>query len=322
LDGRGRVHWGRVGERWLELGKMKVSLANKHFTREVAEWARMLSDAQQQRLLNVMIAGLCNSDASIGVYATSPEDYSDFGFFLEPLIRDYHAIDGSARQSHNWQTPLGKFVLTEIDPNFEAVSMRARVARTVRRWKLPPSMSKTDRVKFETMMERVFAGFGIEGQYYSLTPGHKSFISNEEANNLRAQHYLFNDMSTDRHLTSAGVASDWPYGRGMWLSGDRTKMIWVGEEDHLRIISIIDGVDLGEVDASLHQLLSKIEKSGIEFVEHPVYGVITTCPSNMGTGKRLSVLAKFPHISEGVTNEKRLKEEAERLGLQARGVAG
>jgi creatine kinase len=46
-------------------------------------------------------------------------------------------------------------------------------------------------------------------------------------------------MTTDNHLTSSGVASDWPYGRGIWLSDDETKMIWVGEEDQLRIISIV-----------------------------------------------------------------------------------
>jgi len=40
-----------------------------------------------------------------------------------------------------------------------------------------------------------------------------------------------------------------------------------------------------------------MEKSGIKFAEHPVYGVVTTCPTNMGTGKRQSILGKFPGIS-------------------------
>ena len=74
-------------------------------------------------------------------------------------------------------------------------------------------------------------------------------------------------------------------------------MIWVGEEDQLRIISIVQGNDLGKVDASLHELLTKIEKAGLEFAEHPTYGVITTCPTNMGTGKRQSILGKFPNIT-------------------------
>ena len=109
-------------------------------------------------------------------------------------------------------------------------------------------------------------------------------------------------MTTDNHLTSSGVASDWPHGRGIWISEDQTKMIWVGEEDQLRIISIVQGNDLGLVDKSLHDLLTGIEKSGLEFAEHPTYGVITTCPTNMGTGKRQSILGKFPCITDKGSN--------------------
>ena len=76
----------------------------------------------------------------------------------------------------------------------------------------------------------------------------------------------------------------------------------------MRIISIVHGNDLGVVDNSLKELLNKMESSGIEFAEHPVYGVITTCPTNMGTGKRQSILGKFPNISEKGKNEKKLKE--------------
>lgn len=75
---------------------------------------------------------------------------------------------------------------------------------------------------------------------------------------MRKAHYLFNDMTEDNHLTSSGVSNDWPHGRGIWLSNDKTKMIWVGEEDQLRIISIVHGNDLGVVDNSLKDLLTQM----------------------------------------------------------------
>ena len=200
--------------------------------------------------------------------------------------------------------------------------MRARVARNVKGWNLPPSMNKEERLRFEDTMVKVFESFGLPGKYRSLTPGHKNHISDSEANKLREKHFLFNDMTTDNHLTSSGVASDWPHGRGIWISEDETKMIWVGEEDQLRIISIVQGNDLGKVDASLHELLTKIEKSGLQFAEHHTYGVITTCPTNMGTGKRQSILGKFPNITNGGKDEKKLKEIAKSFGLQARGMGG
>ena len=52
--------------------------------------------------------------------------------------------------------------------------MRARVARNVKGWNLPPSMDKEERLKFESKMVEVFESFGIPGKYYSLTPGHKN----------------------------------------------------------------------------------------------------------------------------------------------------
>jgi creatine kinase len=107
-------------------------------------------------------------------------------------------------------------------------------------------------------MVGVFEKFGLSGKYHSLTPNHKNFINQDQADALIKKHFLFNDMTTDNHLTSSGVASDWPYGRGIWVSEDETKMIWIGEEDQLRIISIVKGTDLGAVDASLHELLTKI----------------------------------------------------------------
>lgn len=48
--------------------------------------------------------------------------------------------------------------------------MRARVARNVKGFNLPPSMDKNERLRFENTMEGVFQKFGIQGRYYSLTP--------------------------------------------------------------------------------------------------------------------------------------------------------
>ncbi|CAD8145797.1 unnamed protein product [Paramecium octaurelia] len=322
LDAEGNVDFAKIQARWDELKSVKVSLGNKYFTPEVVEKARTLPQQDQQRFLDLMLAGLTNDDSSVGICATRPEDYDFYAFYLEQLIRDYHQIQGDTKQLHDWNIPIDEYVLTKINPTLEKVSMRARVARNVKGWNLPPSMDKEERIKFESKMVEVFDSFGIPGKYYSLTPGHKNQISDKEADELRHKHFLFNDMTTDNYLTASGVASDWPYGRGIWLSEDQTKMIWVGEEDLLRIISIVQGNDLGMVDKSLHDLLTGIEKSGLQFAEHPVYGVITTCPTNMGTGKRQSILGKFPNITKQGTDEKKLKEIAKQFGLQARGCGG
>ena len=128
-----------------------------------------------------MMGGLCNPDSSVGVYATRPEDYVNFSFYLEPLIRAYHNIEGDTKQSHDWNIPTGKYLLKDIKPDLDKVSMRARVARNVKGWNLPPSMDKEERLRFEAKMEEVFAKFDIPGKYHSLTPGHKNQCSEADA---------------------------------------------------------------------------------------------------------------------------------------------
>jgi len=54
-------------------------------------------------------------------------------------------------------------------------------------------------------------------------------------------------MSADSYLVTAGIAAHWPYGRGCYVSEDKEFIIWVGEEDHLRIMCMKKGSILNEV---------------------------------------------------------------------------
>ena len=156
LDAEGNVDYGKIDARWKQLKNIKVSLANKFWTDEVVKKAKELPQEEQQRLLDVVMGGLCNDDSGVGAYATRPEDYDTFSFLLEPLTREYHGISGDTKQTHDWNIPVGEYLLTKIDPKLEKVSMRARVARNVKGWNLPPSMDKNERLKFEERMVQVF----------------------------------------------------------------------------------------------------------------------------------------------------------------------
>jgi len=81
-DADGKVDWKKVQERWDYLKTIRVSLANKYWTPEVCEQAKKLDAPDQVRLLNIMMGGLCNEDSGVGAYATRPEDYDQFSFFL------------------------------------------------------------------------------------------------------------------------------------------------------------------------------------------------------------------------------------------------
>lgn len=306
-----------------EATKEKPNRMAKYLDSEKLAHLKTLDTETQIEFVKMLLSGLVNADSSMGVYAQKPEDYTRFGWYFDPILADYHAIPEGVTQESDWNIPIGEYLLDQIDHTLTNVSMRARVARNVEGWNLPSSMDKSERLRFEEYMIGVFNKFGIDGKYMSLTPGSEYEISEEAANELIVNHLLFNDMSSDRYLTAAGIASDWPHGRGMWLSSDRTKMIWVGEEDQLRVISIVHGNDLGVVDNSLKELLTELEKHGVKFATHQRYGNITTCPTNLGTGKRQSVLVQLlPEANAAEDNIKQLKDAAKNFGLQLRGTSG
>jgi creatine kinase len=125
-----------------------------------------------------------------------------------------------------------------------------------------------------------------------------------------------------RYLKSAGISSDWPYGRGCWQSEDKESIIWFGEEDQLRIMSMKTGTCLNEVFNKLKVLLDTFESiDGIEFAKNDKYGYVTSCPSNLGTGMRASVHIKVPNLTSDGTDTK-CKVICDKLGLSVRGTGG
>jgi protein arginine kinase len=96
--------------------------------------------------------------------------------------------------------------------------------------------------------------------------------------------------------------------------------VMVNEEDHLRLQSLESGVDLARawshvkaVDAELGQRLA--------FAFHPEFGYLTSCPTNVGTGLRASVLIHLP----GLVLTKEINKTLHgltKLGLTYRGLYG
>lgn len=133
---------------------------------------------------------------------------------------------------------------------------------------------------------------------------------------------MFKDMTTTKTLNTAGVASDWPYGRGCYVSEDKGFIIWVGEEDHLRIMCMKKGTVLNEVFDRLKKAIDTVEElipGGC--VYSPDFGVVTSCPTNVGTGMRASVLLQVPNLTKDGTEDK-VKEICKPFGLSVRGAMG
>lgn len=133
---------------------------------------------------------------------------------------------------------------------------------------------------------------------------------------------MFKDMSVDSYLVSAGIAGDWPHGRGCYVSEDKGFIIWNGEEDHLRIMCMKKGSIINEVFDRLEKAV-KVVQDNIDggCAVSPDYGVVTSCPTNIGTGMRASLHIPLPNLTKDGTDTK-CKEIAKPLGLSVRGLGG
>ncbi len=282
----------------------------------------------QARLRKIIASGVQNPNSSMGGYAMAPDDYQQFAPLLDAMIRDFHGIpDGTPiAQPHDWDVDAVTCDLGAIDTKLKEVSMRVRVARNVASFPLPGAMSKEQRVAFEDVAATAFAKlienpeFG--GQYLSITPGSPHEIDSEEYDRRVAAHQMFKDMSHDKYLNVAGISGDWPYGRGMYVSADQGFLVWVGEEDHLRIMSMQTGGNLNALFARLHEGVEILGNMLPEFAMSDKYGAIASCPTNLGAGMRSSLHMKLPRLTKGGTDLTTVTAAAKKLGLAVRGAGG
>ncbi|XP_035167473.1 creatine kinase M-type-like, partial [Oxyura jamaicensis] len=71
-------------------------------------------------------------------------------------------------------------------------------------------------------------------------------MTEQEQQQLIDDHFLF-DKPVSPLLLASGMARDWPDARGIWHNDNKTFLVWVNEEDHLRVISMEKGGNMKEV---------------------------------------------------------------------------
>ena len=141
-------------------------------------------------------------------------------------------------------------------------------------------------------------------------------MSKAERDALIEEHILFNDAD-DKYLRSAGGYDDWPVGRGIFMNHAKNFIIWLNEEDHIRIISMQKGASLKQVWGRLVRAIAAMETK-MEFVRHDKFGYLTFCPTNIGTGLRASVHVKVPKTADSG----KLNDICSSMDLQPRGIHG
>ena len=119
-------------------------------------------------------------------------------------------------------------------------------------------------------------------------------------------------------MKACNLNRDWPSGRGIFHNDAKTFLVWVNEEDQLRIISMQPGAGIKEVFDRLCRAAAHIE-TVLKFSHDDHLGYITSCPTNLGTALRASVHIRLPKLMK---NKETFNAIADKYYVQIRGIHG
>ena len=187
------------------------------------------------------------------------------------------------------------------------VSTRIRLARNLRSIPFPSRMSDSQR---EELKQKVKSAI-IE----SNTPFAKSLkfidISAVPENELGAM--------VERRVISPEFAKSHK-SRAIILSQDESISIMIGEEDHIRIQVILQGLQL-EKAYDIAERIDTLLYDSLHFAFDENLGYLTECPTNLGTGLRASVMMHLPTV-ESAGEISTLSDTVAKIGFTVRGMYG
>ena len=185
------------------------------------------------------------------------------------------------------------------------ISSRIRLARNVTGYPFLARTSRSQRQALETRTRDTILSSGIAAKVL--------YVDLAEAPELDRT------LLVERHLISRPHAAA-EGARGVAIAEDESVAIMVNEEDHLRIQVLRSGLQLDEAWQQISEIDDKIE-SKLDFSYHPRFGYLTACPTNVGTGIRVSVMLHLPALK--LTGEiEKVFRAAKDMRLAVRGLYG
>jgi protein-arginine kinase len=303
------------GFKTLQAAKDCKSLLKKYYTEDVMNKCKTRKTKLGATLWDVIQSGVANLDSGVGVYAPDAEAYTLYKELFNPLIEDYH--NGFGPNAKQPPTDLGEGKtdqLVDLDPEKKYIqSTRIRCGRSLAGYPFNPCLTEENYKEMEGKIKKIFDELNdpeLQGTYYPLTG-----MTKEVQTQLIQDHFLFKEG--DRFLQAANACRYWPTGRGIFHNKQKTFLVWCNEEDHMRVISMQPGGNVGQVLERLIKGVKAIEAKA-PFSRDDRLGWLTFCPSNLGTTVRASVHIKIPKTSARPD----FKKMCEDMKLQIRGIHG
>jgi protein arginine kinase len=185
------------------------------------------------------------------------------------------------------------------------MSSRVRLARNLNDAAFPGWAKKPERIRVLEMIRPAVESLPEMAGAFS-----------EAMDNLSA---LDKQILVERHLISREHAAKGA-GSGLVLNREEFFSVMINEEDHLRMQALRTGLQLKQAWAAIDQVDSALEQK-LDYAFNPKLGYLTACPTNIGTGIRVSAMLHLPGLvlAEQINP---VIQSVNKLGLAVRGLYG
>lgn len=203
--------------------------------------------------------------------------------------------------------PLSEWMKQELPEHDIVISSRIRLARNLRNLPFPllavDSQAEEVIQTFESLLKR------------EPLPG----LGKLELFRMDQLSALEKKVLVEKHLISPQLAEESRKG-GIIISENEDVSIMLNEEDHIRIQCLYPGFQIKEAWQKANLIDDWLEKE-LDYAFDERYGYLTSCPTNVGTGIRASVMVHLPALV--MTKQiNRILVAMNQVGLTVRGIYG
>ncbi len=187
-----------------------------------------------------------------------------------------------------------------------AISSRIRLARNIQGLPFPIASTPGQLEQIQAAAELALKkSTSVDKEYLNL---HMSDYSEIE-----------HQILLERRLISSEFVNKGQY-TSLFVKKDESGAIMINEEDHLRIQALCPGLQLFKVWEQINKLDSELEKT-LPYAYDSQLGYLTSCPTNVGTGMRASVMLHLPGlVLSGKINA--AIQGINKLSMAVRGIFG
>src|SRR5213593_4289239 len=185
------------------------------------------------------------------------------------------------------------------------MSSRVRLARNLKECAFPGWAKKPERIRVLEMIRPAVSALPEMREAFSETMDSLSTLDKQ--------------ILVERHLISREHAAK-SAGSGLVLNREETLCFMINEEDHLRMQALRPGLQLRQAWGAIYQADSLLERK-LDYAFSPDLGYLTACPTNIGTGIRVSAMLHLPGLvlAEQINQ---IIQAVNKLGLAVRGLYG